>query len=91
MADRVDSPDDGRLSAGLIAKAVTVSWGLALCALVTLVAAAIQVLEETLVGHPYIESIVIAILLGTAILRTAAPGPSRMDRPARPASGLLAE
>jgi len=74
VADRVDSPDDGRLSAGLIAKAVTVSWGLALCALVTLAAAAIHVLEETLVGHPYIESIVIAILLGTAIRTFWEPG-----------------
>ena len=67
MPDRIDSPDEVRLSAGTFRKAVPLLLGIALCALVTLAAVAIQAAEERLVGHPYIEAIVIAILLGTAI------------------------
>ncbi|MDB5580497.1 MAG: hypothetical protein JWR80_5673, partial [Bradyrhizobium sp.] len=66
MPNLIDAPDDVRLPAGTIRKAVPLLWGIALCALVTLAAVAIQALEESLVGHPYIEAIVIAILLGTA-------------------------
>src|SRR6266567_5759602 len=47
---------------------------MALCALVTLVAVSIQALEETLVGHPYVEAIVIAILLGTTTRTLWEPG-----------------
>src|SRR6478609_479029 len=47
---------------------------MALCALVTLVAVTIQALEEKLVGHPYVEAIVVAILLGTAIRTLWEPG-----------------
>ncbi len=50
------------------------AWGMALCALVTLVAVTIQALEETLIGHPYVEAIVVAILLGTAIRTLWEPG-----------------
>jgi hypothetical protein len=42
-------------------------WGIALCALVTLVAVTIQALEVSVLGHPNVEAIVIAILLGTAL------------------------
>ncbi len=48
--------------------------GAALCALVTLVAIAIQAAEEATIGHPYVEAIVIAILLGTAIRTIWEPG-----------------
>lgn len=41
--------------------------GIAVCALVTLAAVALQMVQDAAVGHPYIEAIVIAILLGTAI------------------------
>ncbi len=41
--------------------------GVALCAAVTLVAVGLQAIEQRTLGHPYIEAIVIAILLGTAI------------------------
>ncbi len=75
MPDRIDSPDEVRLSAGTFRKAVPLLWGIALCALVTLAAVAIQAAEERLVGHPYIEAIVIAILLGTAIRTLWEPGP----------------
>ena len=44
--------------------------GIALCALVTLVSMGLQRLEERAFAHPYIEALVIAILLGMAV-RTA--------------------
>jgi uncharacterized integral membrane protein (TIGR00698 family) len=67
VANQVDSPKNLGFYGGLVAKAAPLTWGMALCALLTLVAVTIQALEETLVGHPYVEAIVIAILLGTAI------------------------
>jgi uncharacterized integral membrane protein (TIGR00698 family) len=74
VSNRVDSPDDSVRSGRLIAKAVPLVWGMALCALVTLAALALQALEEALVGHPYVEAIVIAILLGTGIRSFWDPG-----------------
>jgi uncharacterized integral membrane protein (TIGR00698 family) len=74
VPNRIDSPDEVRLPAGTIAKAVPLFWGIALCALVTLAAVTIQAVEERLVGHPYVEAIVIAILLGTAIRTLWEPG-----------------
>jgi len=67
VPDRVDSPDNAVPSRGVIAKAVPLSWGVALCGLVTLAAVTVQAVEERLIGHPYVEAIVIAILLGIAI------------------------
>jgi uncharacterized integral membrane protein (TIGR00698 family) len=58
----------------MIAKAVSLIWGIAFCALVTLVAVTIQALEVSRLGHPYVEAIVIAILLGTAIRTVWEPG-----------------
>jgi uncharacterized integral membrane protein (TIGR00698 family) len=75
VPNRVDSPDEVGLPAGTIRKAAPLLWGVALCALVTLAAVAIQAVEERLVGHPYVEAIVIAILLGTAIRTVWEPGP----------------
>jgi uncharacterized integral membrane protein (TIGR00698 family) len=74
VPDRTDSPDNVGLSAGKITKAVSLIWGIALCALVTLAAVTIQALEVSLVEHPYVEAIVIAILLGTAIRTVWEPG-----------------
>ena len=74
MANQVDSPKNPGFYGGLIAKAAPLAWGMALCALVTLAAVTIQALEETLVGHPYVEAIVVAILLGTAIRTLWEPG-----------------
>jgi uncharacterized integral membrane protein (TIGR00698 family) len=75
VPNRIDSPDEVRPPAGTIRKAAPLLWGIALCALVTLAAVAIQAVEERLLGHPYIEAIVIAILLGTAIRTVWEPGP----------------
>ena len=58
----------------MIAKGVPLAWGVALCALVTLAALTIQSIEERLVGHPYVEAIVIAILLGTVVRTIWEPG-----------------
>jgi uncharacterized integral membrane protein (TIGR00698 family) len=74
VANQVDSPKNPGFYGGLVAKAAPLAWGMALCALVTLIAVTIQALEETLVGHPYVEAIVIAILLGTAIRTLWEPG-----------------
>jgi uncharacterized integral membrane protein (TIGR00698 family) len=74
VPNRTDSPDTVGLPAGMIAKAVSLILGIALCALVTLVAVTIQALEVSLVEHPYVEAIVIAILLGTAIRKIWEPG-----------------
>jgi uncharacterized integral membrane protein (TIGR00698 family) len=48
--------------------------GVVLCAVVTSVALALQAIQETRFGHPYLEAIVIAILLGTAIRTIWTPG-----------------
>ncbi len=44
--------------------------GLGLCAAITAVAMAAQALEERVAGHPYVEALVLAILIGIAV-RTA--------------------
>ena len=74
MPHRVESPENTALPSRLIAKVFPLIWGIALCALVTLAALTLQALEEALVEHPYVEAIVIAILLGTAIRSFWDPG-----------------
>jgi uncharacterized integral membrane protein (TIGR00698 family) len=74
VPDRVDSPDNAGLAGGAVAKTVPLLWGIALCAIVTLVAIAIQATEEHIVGHPYLEAIVIAILLGIVLRTLWEPG-----------------
>jgi len=41
--------------------------GLALCAVVTAIAYAMENIESALFGHAWLESLVLAILLGTAV------------------------
>ncbi|MCJ2069220.1 putative sulfate exporter family transporter [Methylobacterium sp. J-030] len=48
----------------------TVLPGIGLCAAITAVAMAAQALEERATGHPYVEALVLAILIGIAV-RTA--------------------
>lgn len=74
MPNQIDSSDNAGRSSGATAKTVPLLWGVALCAIVTLLAVTIQTFEESLVGHPYVEAIVIAILLGTAIRTIWEPG-----------------
>jgi hypothetical protein len=46
-----------------------------LCGAVTSIAVTMQTFEEAALGHPYLEAIVIAILMGTAIRTIWEPGP----------------
>ncbi len=48
--------------------------GLALCLAVTGIALVLQGVEERLTGHPYVEALVIAILLGIALRTAWVPG-----------------
>ena len=48
--------------------------GLLLCLAITGVAQALQAGEENLTGHPYVEALVLAILLGTALRTAWVPG-----------------
>jgi uncharacterized integral membrane protein (TIGR00698 family) len=50
--------------------ALSVLPGIGLCAAITAVAMAAQALEERVSGHPYVEALVLAILIGIAV-RTA--------------------
>jgi uncharacterized integral membrane protein (TIGR00698 family) len=49
--------------------------GLALCGAITLAAIALQAFELAAAGHPYIEELVLAILIGTAVRTAWTPGP----------------
>ncbi|MCJ2050820.1 YeiH family protein [Methylobacterium sp. J-070] len=48
--------------------------GLLLCLAITVVAQGLQAGEEHLTGHPYVEALVLAILLGTALRTVWMPG-----------------
>jgi uncharacterized integral membrane protein (TIGR00698 family) len=74
VSDRVDFSSKSRLQTRVLAPIASLIPGTALCALVTLVAMMIQAFQESTVGHPYVEAIVIAILLGTAIRTIWEPG-----------------
>jgi uncharacterized integral membrane protein (TIGR00698 family) len=49
--------------------------GIALCVAITIVAIGIQFIEEHWTGRPYLEALVIAILLGTVVRTAWTPGP----------------
>ncbi len=49
--------------------------GVALCLLVTFAAGVLQAAEQRVIGEAYLEALVIAILLGTAIRTAWSPGP----------------
>jgi uncharacterized integral membrane protein (TIGR00698 family) len=67
VSHQVDPPRNAGFTGKVIAKIAPLGWGVALCAVVTLLAMAIQIFEEALLRHPYVEAIVISILLGTGI------------------------
>ncbi len=50
--------------------------GVALCVAITLVSIAVQAAEERVFGNPYIEALVVAILLGIALRSIWQPAPS---------------
>jgi uncharacterized integral membrane protein (TIGR00698 family) len=49
--------------------------GVALCVAITLAARAIEAVETALAGQPYLEALVVAILLGVAVRAAWTPGP----------------
>ncbi len=55
---------------GVFRRVVSLIPGIALCGLITLVAIGVQHVEERLFEHPYVEALVVAILLGM-VIRTA--------------------
>lgn len=67
---RADGSGDGGQTPGRLGRFVALVPGIALCGLITAVAIAAQYAEEHLFGHPYVEALVAAILLGMAV-RTA--------------------
>lgn len=74
MSDRIELSNKSGLHTRVFSAAASRIPGIALCALVMLVAMGLQALQESAVGHPYIEAIVIAILIGTAIRAIWEPG-----------------
>ena len=50
--------------------------GVLLCILVTVIAAVLQVVETRVLGQPYLEALVLAIILGVVIRTTWVPGPT---------------
>lgn len=55
---------------GVFRRVVSLIPGIVLCGLITLIAIGVQHVEERVFDHPYVEALVVAILLGMAI-RTA--------------------
>jgi uncharacterized integral membrane protein (TIGR00698 family) len=49
--------------------------GIGLCAIITALAMAAQALEERVAGHPYVEALVLAILIGIAVRTAWTPHP----------------
>nr|WP_244424847.1 putative sulfate exporter family transporter [Methylobacterium nodulans] len=66
---------DHRPIHGLRRRVADLAPGVALCAAVTLVAVGLQQLEERAFAHPYVEALVIAILLGMAVRTIWEPSP----------------
>jgi uncharacterized integral membrane protein (TIGR00698 family) len=59
----------------LIDRAARLLPGLAVCAAITLIALLLQGIEVHFIGQPYLEALVLAILLGVAIRIVWKPGP----------------
>ena len=49
--------------------------GIGLCLAITVVALAAQAIEEHVFSHPYVEALVVAILIGIAVRTAWTPGP----------------
>ena len=75
-AESTTSPNWSRRMAGRLTAPMP---GVALCVLISLVALAAQNLEERVFAHPYVEALVVAILLGAAV-RTIWNPPERWSR-----------
>jgi len=68
-------PATGAARAAVPSNLAALLPGIALCAAVTLTSLGAQGIEERVFGHPYIEALVVAILLGMALRTAWEPSP----------------
>jgi uncharacterized integral membrane protein (TIGR00698 family) len=73
--DKEMTEKKARVRSGVIAKSMDLLPGILLSVLVALAGYGLQLVEEHYFEHPYLEALVIAIVLGTAIRTAWAPGP----------------
>ena len=66
--------DEGAQPTSLARTTRSLLPGLLLCLVLTVAAQGLQAGEERLTGHPYVEALVLAILLGTALRTAWVPG-----------------
>ncbi|MGB3446591.1 MAG: putative sulfate exporter family transporter [Xanthobacteraceae bacterium] len=74
MSDQLRSAGQPASPSSLLTRITTLLPGIALCAVVTGLAVTVQSFQERTFGHPYLEAIVIAILLGMAVRSAWTPG-----------------
>lgn len=67
MSDQVSHTKRPTPAASKFAAASSLLPGVALCAVVSAIAMAVQATQVAALGHPYLDAIVVAILLGTGI------------------------
>ena len=68
----VNKPDSA--GSAIAARVTSLAPGIGLCVVITLVSLALQQLEERVFSHPYLEALVIAILVGMAVRSFWEPG-----------------
>ncbi|WP_454621787.1 YeiH family protein [Bradyrhizobium cenepequi] len=74
MSDRVDCAKGPTHGTSAFAVVSSVLPGIVVCVVITTIAISLQAAQESTFGHPYLEAIVIAILIGTAIRTFWTPG-----------------
>ena len=74
MSDQLRSAGQPASPSTLVTRIATLLPGIALCAVVTALAVGVQAIQERTLGHPYLEAIVVAILLGMALRSAWTPG-----------------
>ena len=67
MPQQQNDPDGITARAGALGRSLALIPGIVLCGGVTIVSLGAQWIEERFFAHPYVEALVIAILLGMAI------------------------
>ena len=74
MPSKFDCPERTSVRSPVSTTVISLLPGVVLCAAVTSIALALQAIQEAKFGHPYLEAIVIAILLGTMVRTFWTPG-----------------
>jgi len=67
--------DGTRQKPGALGRILALIPGIAICGAITVVSLGVQLVEERFFAHPYVEALVIAILLGMAIRAAWQPSP----------------